>query len=121
MWGCLVSLLTHDQPARARGVANGLASRPCLPLLARLLRTDFDDDRTTALHDRGDQLLRRDSARVVRAEHVIKMAAEADEPADKNFVRKHALEQAEAAGVTLREAATRVFSNAAGSYSANAA
>ena len=47
------------------------------------------------------------------------MAAEADEPADKNFVRKHALEQAEAAGVTLREAATRVFSNAAGSYSAN--
>ena len=57
----------------------------------------------------------------MRAEHVIKMAAEADEPADKNFVRKHALEQAEAAGVTLREAATRVFSNAAGSYSANAA
>ena len=55
----------------------------------------------------------------MRAEHVIKMAAEADEPADKNFVRKHALEQAEAAGVTLREAATRVFSNAAGSYSAN--
>ena len=30
----------------------------------------FMPDRTTALHDRGDQMLRRDSARVVRAEHV---------------------------------------------------
>ncbi|KAG7348089.1 cobaltochelatase [Nitzschia inconspicua] len=49
----------------------------------------------------------------------IKMAAEADEPLDQNFVRKHALEQAEELGVTLREAAARVFSNSAGSYSAN--
>merc|ERR1719297_603057 len=49
----------------------------------------------------------------------IKMAAEADEPVDKNFVRKHALEHAEELGVDVRTAATRVFSNAAGSYSAN--
>lgn len=49
----------------------------------------------------------------------IKMAAEADEPLEMNFVRKHALEQAAELGVTLREAAARVFSNAAGSYSAN--
>jgi len=49
----------------------------------------------------------------------IKMAAEADEPEEMNFVRKHAQEQAREMGVTLREAATRVFSNAAGSYSAN--
>jgi magnesium chelatase subunit H len=49
----------------------------------------------------------------------IKMAAEADEPLDKNFVRKHAMEQAQELGVTLREAAARVFSNSAGSYSAN--
>ncbi|CBJ25524.1 Magnesium chelatase subunit H, putative chloroplast precursor [Ectocarpus siliculosus] len=49
----------------------------------------------------------------------IKMAAEADEPADMNFVRKHALEQAEEFGLSVRDAATRVFSNAAGSYSAN--
>lgn len=49
----------------------------------------------------------------------IKMAAEADEPEEMNFVRKHAKEQAEELGVTVREAATRVFSNAAGSYSAN--
>mmetsp|Transcript_38127 Transcript_38127/g.78202 ORF Transcript_38127/g.78202 Transcript_38127/m.78202 type:complete len:1412 (-) Transcript_38127:239-4474(-) len=49
----------------------------------------------------------------------IKMAAEADEPLEMNFVRKHALEQAEELGVSLRDAATRVFSNAAGSYSAN--
>lgn len=49
----------------------------------------------------------------------IKMAAEADEPLDQNFIRKHAIEQAEELGVTLREAAARVFSNSAGSYSAN--
>jgi len=49
----------------------------------------------------------------------IKMAAEADEPVDQNFVRKHAVEQAEELNVSLREAACRVFSNSAGSYSAN--
>jgi len=49
----------------------------------------------------------------------IKMAAEADEPLHQNFVRKHALEQAEELGVSLRDAACRVFSNSAGSYSAN--
>jgi len=49
----------------------------------------------------------------------IKMAAEAEEPADMNFVRKHALEQAEELKVSVREAAARVFSNSAGSYSAN--
>ena len=49
----------------------------------------------------------------------IKLAAEADEPEDMNFVRKHAREQAEELGVSLREAACRVFSNSAGSYSAN--
>jgi magnesium chelatase subunit H len=49
----------------------------------------------------------------------IKMAAEADEPLEMNFVRKHALEQAAELNVSLREAACRVFSNAAGSYSAN--
>merc|ERR1719331_2143598 len=52
-------------------------------------------------------------------DRAVKMAAELDEPAEMNFVRKHALEQAETMGVTLREAATRVFSNSAGSYSAN--
>ena len=41
------------------------------------------------------------------------------ERADQNYVRKHALEQAEALGVDIREAATRVFSNASGSYSSN--
>ena len=49
----------------------------------------------------------------------IKMAAEADEPLEMNFIRKHAQEQAAELGVSLREAACRVFSNAAGSYSAN--
>lgn len=49
----------------------------------------------------------------------IKMAAEAEEDPDMNFVRKHAMEQAEELNVTVREAATRVFSNASGSYSAN--
>jgi len=49
----------------------------------------------------------------------IKAAAEADEPLEQNFVRKHALEQAKELNISLRQAATRVFSNAAGSYSAN--
>ncbi|WP_413166417.1 magnesium chelatase subunit H [Capilliphycus salinus ALCB114379] len=49
----------------------------------------------------------------------VKMAAEADEPLEMNFVRKHALKQAEELGINLRQAATRVFSNASGSYSSN--
>mmetsp|Transcript_25951 Transcript_25951/g.55788 ORF Transcript_25951/g.55788 Transcript_25951/m.55788 type:complete len:1405 (+) Transcript_25951:187-4401(+) len=49
----------------------------------------------------------------------IKMAAEADEPLDQNFVRKHAVAQAEELKISIREAACRVFSNSAGSYSAN--
>jgi magnesium chelatase subunit H len=49
----------------------------------------------------------------------VKMAAEADEPLEMNFVRKHALAQAEEMGINLRQAATRVFSNASGSYSSN--
>jgi magnesium chelatase subunit H len=52
-------------------------------------------------------------------DRAIKMAAEADEPVEMNFVRKHALKQAEDMGVNLRQAATRVFSNASGSYSSN--
>lgn len=49
----------------------------------------------------------------------VKMAAEADEPLEMNFVRKHALEQAKELGVSVRQAATRVFTNASGSYSSN--
>ncbi|MFM7235277.1 MAG: magnesium chelatase subunit H [Cyanobium sp.] len=49
----------------------------------------------------------------------VKMAAEADEPLAMNFVRKHAQEQATAQGISVRDAATRVFSNASGSYSSN--
>lgn len=52
-------------------------------------------------------------------DRAVKMVAELDEPIEQNFVRKHALEQAEELGLSLRDAATRVFSNAAGSYSAN--
>ncbi|MGF1535758.1 MAG: magnesium chelatase subunit H, partial [Elainellaceae cyanobacterium] len=52
-------------------------------------------------------------------DRAIKMAAEAVEPLEMNFVRKHALKQAEDMGVNLRQAATRVFSNASGSYSSN--
>lgn len=49
----------------------------------------------------------------------VKMAAEADEPVEMNFIRKHAMKQAEDLGINLRQAATRVFSNASGSYAAN--
>ncbi|MEM8612593.1 MAG: magnesium chelatase subunit H, partial [Cyanobacteria bacterium P01_H01_bin.105] len=52
-------------------------------------------------------------------DRAVKMAAEADEPLEMNFVRKHALQQAEEMGLSLREAATRIFSNASGSYAAN--
>jgi magnesium chelatase subunit H len=52
-------------------------------------------------------------------DRAIKMAAEANEPVEMNFVRKHAIKQAEDMGINLRQAATRVFSNASGSYAAN--
>ena len=52
-------------------------------------------------------------------DRAIKIAAEANEPLEMNFVRKHALKQAEDMGINLRQAATRVFSNASGSYSSN--
>ncbi|WP_121968135.1 magnesium chelatase subunit H [Leptolyngbya sp. BC1307] len=52
-------------------------------------------------------------------DRAVKMAAEADEPVEMNFVRKHAMAQAEEFGLTLRNAATRIFSNASGSYAAN--
>ncbi|MBD2199124.1 MULTISPECIES: magnesium chelatase subunit H [Calothrix] len=52
-------------------------------------------------------------------DQAVKMAAEVDEPLEMNFVRKHALQQAEEMGINLRQAATRVFSNASGSYSSN--
>jgi len=53
-------------------------------------------------------------------DRAIKLAAEQeDEPVEMNFVRKHAIEQAEELGVSVRQAATRIFSNASGSYSSN--
>merc|ERR1719401_190846 len=53
-------------------------------------------------------------------DRAIKLAAEQeDEPLEMNFVRKHAIEQAEELGVSVRQAATRIFSNASGSYSSN--
>ncbi|KAE8690012.1 Magnesium-chelatase subunit ChlH [Hibiscus syriacus] len=52
-------------------------------------------------------------------DRAVKMVAELDEPVEQNYVRKHALEQAKALGIEVREAATRVFSNASGSYSSN--
>jgi len=52
-------------------------------------------------------------------DRAVKLVAELDEPLDQNFIRKHAIDQASELGCTMREAATRVFSNAAGSYSAN--
>ncbi|KAM7505460.1 hypothetical protein LguiB_004364 [Lonicera macranthoides] len=52
-------------------------------------------------------------------DRAVKMVAELNEPEEMNFVRKHALEQAKELGVDVREAATRIFSNASGSYSSN--
>jgi len=47
------------------------------------------------------------------------LAAEADEPADVNFIRKHALAFQAEHGGDLAEAALRVFGNADGAYGAN--
>ncbi|MGB6170230.1 MAG: magnesium chelatase subunit H [Geitlerinemataceae cyanobacterium] len=52
-------------------------------------------------------------------DQAVKMAAEANEPLEMNYIRKHALTQAEDMGINLRQAATRIFSNASGSYSSN--
>ena len=52
-------------------------------------------------------------------DQAVKIAAEAEEPLESNFVRKHSLEQAEKEGTSIREASARVFSNASGSYSSN--
>jgi magnesium chelatase subunit H len=52
-------------------------------------------------------------------DQAVKMAAEANEPIEMNFVRKHAIEQAREMGLSIRQAATRIFSNASGSYSSN--
>jgi magnesium chelatase subunit H len=47
------------------------------------------------------------------------LAASAEEPAESNFVRKHALAYQAAKGCDLETAALRVFSNADGAYGAN--
>ena len=47
------------------------------------------------------------------------LAANADEPLDRNFVRKHSLAHAAKHDCDLETAALRVFSNAEGSYGAN--
>jgi len=47
------------------------------------------------------------------------LSAQADEPLDQNFVRKHSLAHAEKHGCDLETAALRVFSNAEGAYGAN--
>ncbi|ACK69879.1 magnesium chelatase, H subunit [Gloeothece citriformis PCC 7424] len=52
-------------------------------------------------------------------DQAVKLAAEADEPVEMNYVRKHALQQAQEMGINVRQAATRIFSNASGSYSSN--
>jgi magnesium chelatase subunit H len=47
------------------------------------------------------------------------MAANADEPEEQNFIRKHALAYRAANGCDLETAALRVFGNADGAYGAN--
>jgi magnesium chelatase subunit H len=47
------------------------------------------------------------------------LAASADEPSDRNFVRKHALDYQVQHGCTLEVAALRVYGNAEGAYGSN--
>ncbi len=46
-------------------------------------------------------------------------AAEADEPVDQNYIRKHALAYQAAHGCSLEEASLRVYGNAEGAYGSN--
>ncbi|MGJ3239688.1 MAG: magnesium chelatase subunit H [Anaerolineae bacterium] len=52
-------------------------------------------------------------------DQAVHLAANADEPLEMNYVRKHSLQHAEELGISLDEAAARVFCNAPGSYGAN--
>ena len=54
-------------------------------------------------------------------DQAIKMVAEAKEPPEMNYIRKHSFQMTQELSCGIREAATRVFSNSAGSYSANIA
>ena len=47
------------------------------------------------------------------------LAAQADEPAEQNFIRKHALAHMAEHGGSIEDAALRVFGNADGAYGAN--
>ncbi len=49
----------------------------------------------------------------------VRLAAHADEPLDQNFVRKHTLQHADDLGISVDEAAARVYSNAPGAYGAH--
>jgi magnesium chelatase subunit H len=49
----------------------------------------------------------------------VRLAAQADESLEMNFVRKHTLAHAAELGVSIDEAASRVYCNAPGSYGAN--
>jgi magnesium chelatase subunit H len=59
------------------------------------------------------------SHQMLLVDKAARLAAEADEPIEFNFVRKHALAQAAEMNTSVREAAARVFANAPGSYGAN--
>ncbi|GAB4111626.1 MAG: magnesium chelatase subunit H [Roseiflexaceae bacterium] len=59
------------------------------------------------------------SHQLLLIDRAVRMAAMADEPIEFNYIRKHALAEAADRRIDLAEAATRVFSNAAGSYGAS--
>ena len=52
-------------------------------------------------------------------DRAVKRVAALEEPLERNFVRKHVRQQMAAGPCTFEEAATRVFSNAAGNYGTN--
>lgn len=47
------------------------------------------------------------------------LASQADEPIEANYIKKHTLEHMQSLGLSLDEAALRVFSNADGAYGSN--
>ncbi len=98
--------ITHDELGTVTGVA--------LTPLAELGRPRIDVAVTVSGIFRdllGHQMQLLDKA--------ARLAACADEPDELNYIRKHARSHAQALGIPLEAAATRVFANAPGSYGAN--
>ena len=59
------------------------------------------------------------SHQIMLLDKAVRLAAAAEEPETVNFIRRNVLRQAAEQGISFESAASRIFSNASGSYGAN--